>query len=255
MPKSSNIFPPRPGAEATGRSGIVSRCNNIHICTLFDAIYVYIHSIQTYVNISLYLDLYLYVPVFLCVSIPKPRSKPLCLAFSSHWHLYLYLCLDLFPPRPGRKPPAAADLSQGVTTFMYAPCTTLCMQLYTNIDLCPYLHLCPFFSYVYLAVYMFANINLCPDLSPFTSLSVSSWECMSAKLLFYLCFLIRVCAYLIYSIVYTQICISSFIYVYMYMYIYSCLCIYTCTHVYFRTCIQNRSVALNLQTYESIHRI
>ena len=38
---NADLFPPRPGAEATGRGGIVSRYNNFHACPLHDIMNFY----------------------------------------------------------------------------------------------------------------------------------------------------------------------------------------------------------------------
>ena len=96
-PKSSNIFPPRPGAEATGRSGIVSRCNNLHTYTLFDDLYIFHTGMcsHLFVFVFRYLALYLYVICLLNVCILHAGSISISI------HVYLPLNVDLFPPRPG----------------------------------------------------------------------------------------------------------------------------------------------------------
>ena len=49
MPKSSNVFPPRPGAEATGRSGIAPMRNNVRTCTLLATLYAF--YTETYLHL------------------------------------------------------------------------------------------------------------------------------------------------------------------------------------------------------------
>ena len=116
MPKSSINFSPRPRAEATGRSGIVSRCNNLHTCTLLDMLYTF-HT-QTFsclfVSVYLYLDLYLHVHFLLYVCILKYGSISISMS------IYFFACTYLFLSRCRFVwPPGEAESSQGVTTFMH----------------------------------------------------------------------------------------------------------------------------------------
>ena len=103
-----DLFPPRPGAEATGRGGIVSRCNNFHACPLHDMMYSLFYADMNpcmYVHV-IFICACCYLYVCKQKSMSRSVSMPVCVCiyiyiffyfidirlFFAYLLIHLYLC-------------------------------------------------------------------------------------------------------------------------------------------------------------------